>query len=223
MPDAQSAAVWKRLGHNRLCDGRVPTYVAAERYGALEDHPEPDFRFVVKPVRPQPVTDAPRSWPSTRPRIAFVRRPRRYRCPRSPCLVYARPRLRPARPLLIYEIFLLGVTGRATCHIPSNPKSVQNGQRSSPISLQFGVKEILDRGQCSDSADYRTTAARARKLQADASTPRVKQYLDTMIAHCERLASTVEPGVSPDRSTTIGRSRGFMIGPRSSRSMSRSY
>ena len=70
---------------------------------------------------------------------------------------------------------------------------------------------------------YRTTAARARKLQADATTPRVKQYLDTMIAHCERLASTVEPGVSPDRSTTIGRSRGFMIGPRSSRSMSRSY
>jgi hypothetical protein len=35
---------------------------------------------------------------------------------------------------------------------------------------------------------YRTTAARARKLQADATTPRVKQYLDTMIAYCERLA-----------------------------------
>jgi len=34
----------------------------------------------------------------------------------------------------------------------SNPKSVQNGQRSSPISLQFGVKEILDRGQCSEMA-----------------------------------------------------------------------
>ena len=41
---------------------------------------------------------------------------------------------------------------------------------------------------------YRTTAARARKLQADATTPRVKQYLDTMIAHCERLAGKVEPG-----------------------------
>jgi hypothetical protein len=40
---------------------------------------------------------------------------------------------------------------------------------------------------------YRTTAARARKLQSDATTPRVKQYLDTMIAHCERLAGKVEP------------------------------
>jgi hypothetical protein len=41
---------------------------------------------------------------------------------------------------------------------------------------------------------YLTAAARARMLQADATTPRVKQYLDKMIAHCERLA---EPGVSP--------------------------
>ena len=70
---------------------------------------------------------------------------------------------------------------------------------------------------------YRTTAARARKLQADATTPRVKQYLDTMIAHCERLASTVEPGVSPARSTTIGRSKALIVGPRPSKSMSRSY
>jgi len=70
---------------------------------------------------------------------------------------------------------------------------------------------------------YRTTAARARKLQADATTPRVKQYLDTMIAHCERLAGKVEPGVSSARSATIGRSGGFMIGPRPSKSMSRSY
>src|SRR6202047_5246920 len=70
---------------------------------------------------------------------------------------------------------------------------------------------------------YRTTAARARRLQADATTSRVKQYLDKMIAHCERLAGKVEPGVSPARSATNGRSGGFMIGPRSSKSMSRSY
>ena len=44
---------------------------------------------------------------------------------------------------------------------------------------------------------YRTTAARARRLQANATTPRVKQYLDKMIAHCERLAGKVEHGVSP--------------------------
>ena len=70
---------------------------------------------------------------------------------------------------------------------------------------------------------YRTTAARARKLQADATTPRVKQYLDTMIAHCERLAGKVEPGVSLSRSATIGRSKAFIVGPRPSKSMSRSY
>ncbi len=70
---------------------------------------------------------------------------------------------------------------------------------------------------------YRTTAARARRLQADATTPRVKLYLDKMIAHCDRLAGKVEPGVSRSRSATIGRSEGFMIRPRSSKSMSRSY
>ena len=44
---------------------------------------------------------------------------------------------------------------------------------------------------------YRTAAARARMLQADATTPRVKQYLDRMVAHCEQLAGDAEPGVSP--------------------------
>ena len=70
---------------------------------------------------------------------------------------------------------------------------------------------------------YRTAAAQARRLQADATTPRVKQYLDKMIAHCERLAGKVEPRVSPSRSAAIARSKGFMIGPRSSKLMSRSY
>jgi hypothetical protein len=70
---------------------------------------------------------------------------------------------------------------------------------------------------------YRTTAARARRLQAEATTPRVKQYLDKMIAHCERLAGKVEPRVSPSRSPIIGRSGGFMSRPRMSKSMTRSY
>ena len=43
---------------------------------------------------------------------------------------------------------------------------------------------------------YRTAAARARRLQADATTPRVKQYLDKMIVHCERLAGNVEQPAS---------------------------
>jgi hypothetical protein len=43
---------------------------------------------------------------------------------------------------------------------------------------------------------YRTTAARARRLQADATTPRVKQYLDKMIVRCEQLAGKVEQPAS---------------------------
>src|SRR5262252_10879733 len=46
------------------------------------------------------------------------------------------------------------------------------------------------------TAYYRVAAARARRLHADATTPRVKQYLDRMIAHCEGLAGNVEPSVS---------------------------
>jgi hypothetical protein len=58
---------------------------------------------------------------------------------------------------------------------------------------------------------YRTTAARARKLQADATTPRVRQYLATMIAHCERLGGTVESGVLSSESALIGRSKKFFV------------
>jgi hypothetical protein len=43
---------------------------------------------------------------------------------------------------------------------------------------------------------YRIAAARARRLQADATTPSVKQYLDKMIAHCEGLAGKGEPAIS---------------------------
>src|SRR6266436_5767682 len=46
------------------------------------------------------------------------------------------------------------------------------------------------------AAYYRTTAARARRLQADATTQRVKQYLDKMIVHCERVAGKVEQPAS---------------------------
>src|SRR5438270_13659674 len=57
---------------------------------------------------------------------------------------------------------------------------------------------------------YRTTAARARRLQADATTPRVKQYLDKMIVHCEWLAGKVEqPASCPlDRPGCVDQPRG---------------
>ena len=40
-------------------------------------------------------------------------------------------------------------------------------------------------------AYYRTAAARARRLQAEATTPRLKQYLRELIARCERLAGEI--------------------------------
>jgi len=45
---------------------------------------------------------------------------------------------------------------------------------------------------------YRTAAARARRLQADVTTPRVKQYLDKMIAHCEGQILSHSSGASPE-------------------------
>src|ERR1700730_1387248 len=60
------------------------------------------------------------------------------------------------------------------------------------------------------TAYYRTTAARARRLQADVTTPRVKQYLDKMIVHCERLAGQIEqPASRPlDRHGCVDQRRG---------------
>lgn len=53
--------------------------------------------------------------------------------------------------------------------------------------------EISDRGSSEEvpAAYYRTTAARARRLQAEATTPRLKQYLRELIARCERLAGEI--------------------------------
>ena len=38
---------------------------------------------------------------------------------------------------------------------------------------------------------YRTAAARARRLRAEATTPRLKQYLGEVIARCERLEGEI--------------------------------
>jgi hypothetical protein len=70
----------------------------------LRRRSSPHFRAIVRPARLQPLMDAPQSWPSTRPRIAFVRRPQTYRCPQCPYLSYGRPRSRPEHLASIYEI-----------------------------------------------------------------------------------------------------------------------
>ena len=59
-------------------------------------------------------------------------------------------------------------------------------------AADFG--EISERWSAADqpAAYYRTEAERARKLRADATTTWLKQYLETIIARCERLADEVE-------------------------------
>src|SRR5215471_17196531 len=64
---------------------------------------------------------------------------------------------------------------------------------------------------------YRETAARARRLQANATTPRVRQYLDKMIVHCEQLAGKVEPRIILSQLVTNRRSEGSMIRRRPSK------
>ena len=52
------------------------------------------------------------------------------------------------------------------------------------------LNEISDGGAFEglSAADYRSTAARAQRLHAQATTPRLKQYLVEVIARCKRLA-----------------------------------
>jgi hypothetical protein len=50
-----------------------------------------------------------------------------------------------------------------------------------------GFTEISDEA----AAHYQAEAARARRLQAVTTTPRLKEYLRELIAECERLASEV--------------------------------
>src|SRR5208283_2709008 len=66
------------------------------------------FDLPVRPSQPQPAADAPRPWPSTRLRIAFLELPQRYRYRRCPYLEYGRPRSRPEHLASVYEIPSLG-------------------------------------------------------------------------------------------------------------------
>ena len=45
------------------------------------------------------------------------------------------------------------------------------------------------------TAYYRTAAARARRLEAEATTLWLKQYLGEVIARCERLAEEIEKDI----------------------------
>jgi hypothetical protein len=55
------------------------------------------------------------------------------------------------------------------------------------------VNKISDPGSSEEVSVeyYRTAAARARRLRAEATTPRFKQYLGEVIARCERLEGEI--------------------------------
>jgi hypothetical protein len=58
---------------------------------------------------------------------------------------------------------------------------------------QMKSEYINESANCAGSEDgsaahYSAAAARARKLHAEATTPRMKQYLQELIAKCEGLA-----------------------------------
>jgi hypothetical protein len=57
-----------------------------------------------------------------------------------------------------------------------------------------GYFEQISDSNCKQRLVIAQVAARARRLQAGASTPRVRQYLDKVIAHCEQLALPVDGG-----------------------------
>jgi len=62
------------------------------------------------------------------------------------------------------------------------------------MAIEAGyVNEISDPESSEEVsvAYYRAAAARARRLQADATTPRLKQYLRELIARCERLEGEI--------------------------------
>jgi hypothetical protein len=52
------------------------------------------------------------------------------------------------------------------------------------------IDEISDRGALEGlpAAHYHAAATRVRRLQGEATTPRLKEYLRELIAECERLA-----------------------------------
>jgi hypothetical protein len=54
---------------------------------------------------------------------------------------------------------------------------------------------------------YRAAAARARALEQDATTPRVKQHLRELIDRYDRLAGEVERTAENEASTTAARLR----------------
>jgi hypothetical protein len=80
-------------------------------------------------------------------------------------------------------------SGRATSP-PIAPTKREGPQRRDQVDCDKNPEWCLLGRQ--PLAHYHAVAARARRLQTEATTPRLKQYLEEMIAQSEQLAGEVE-------------------------------
>ena len=70
------------------------------------------------------------------------------------------------------------------------PRQRKGKQRPDGFNFDEGSEWWLLKDQ--PAAYYREAAARARTLEAEATTPRAKQHLRELIEQCERLAEEAE-------------------------------
>jgi hypothetical protein len=76
------------------------------------------------------------------------------------------------------------------------PGQRNNQRRRNGADIETGSEWLALEQQ--PAAYYRAAAERARRLQAEATTPRLKQYLGEVIERSERLAEEVESASEKD-------------------------
>ena len=77
----------------------------------------------------------------------------------------------------------------------SSPAMRERAQRNQPHSEENPEWSLSERHS---SGHYRAVAARARRLQTEVTTPRLKQYLADMITRSEQLAGEMDDIQKPN-------------------------
>ena len=74
----------------------------------------------------------------------------------------------------------------------SDPRGPNRRQRRNRADFDKEESCLLEQ---QSAAHYRAVAARARRLHTEATTPRLKQFLEEMIARCEQMVEEVGVGI----------------------------
>ena len=84
-------------------------------------------------------------------------------------------------------------TGQVALPMTSNPRSVQNGQHSSPNVLEFWVREVLRRGQCSHGPSGSTTENQASRVYRNCRLPLIASVAGcrAFVTECNELCQSV--------------------------------